>query len=57
MYIYRYIYFASVSSSTTTADKLSNYKYNIDSTYSSPSKISYHKLKKNKLKYVNIYNL
>ena len=27
------MYFASVSSSTTTAYKLSNYKYNIDSTY------------------------
>jgi len=34
-----YVYFVSVSSSTTAAYKLSNYKYNTDSSYSSPSKL------------------
>jgi len=43
------MYFVSVSSSTTTAYKLSNYKYNIDSSYSSPSKLVLEI--KNKLKY------
>lgn len=33
------MYFVSLSSSTTTAYELSNYKYNIDSSNSSPSKL------------------